>query len=215
MSTTEHVALDHAPGGAIPAAHPAVLIKPDYDDRLCNEDLAPLRAQTWSAYNIFAFWMSDVHSVGGYVTAGSLFSLGLVSWQVLVSLLVGILIVQFFCNLVAKPSQVTGTPYPVICRAVFGVKGANIPAIIRGLIAVAMVRDPDLPGVGRLHGAGAEACAWTRTLFRRCTIRICRPVDARHGRVSCSSGSCRPSCSGAAWRRSASSSTGRGRRSMS
>ena len=137
MSTTEHVALDHAPGGAIPAAHPAVLIKPDYDDRLCNEDLAPLGAQTWSAYNIFAFWMSDVHSVGGYVTAGSLFSLGLVSWQVLVSLLVGILIVQFFCNLVAKPSQVTGTPYPVICRAVFGVKGANIPAIIRGLIAVA------------------------------------------------------------------------------
>ncbi len=126
-----------APGGAIPAAHSAVIIKPDYDDRLCNEDLAPLRAQTWTTYNIFAFWMSDVHSVGGYVTAGSLFSLGLASWQVLVSLLVGILIVQVFCNLVAKPSQVTGTPYPVICRAVFGVKGANIPAIIRGLIAVA------------------------------------------------------------------------------
>ena len=81
--------------------------------------------------------MSDVHSVGGYITAGSLFALGLSSWQVLVALLVGIVIVQFFCNLVAKPSQVTGTPYPVICRASFGVLGANIPAIIRGLIAVA------------------------------------------------------------------------------
>lgn len=81
--------------------------------------------------------MSDVHSVGGYITAGSLFALGLSSWQVLVALLVGIGIVQFFCNLVAKPSQVTGTPYPVICRASFGVLGANIPAIIRGLIAVA------------------------------------------------------------------------------
>ena len=136
MSTIAE-ALDQAPGGAVPAAHSAVVIKPEYDDRLCNEDLAPLRAQTWTSYNIFAFWMSDVHSVGGYVTAGSLFSLGLVSWQVLISLLVGILIVQFFCNLVAKPSQVSGTPYPVICRAVFGVKGANIPAIIRGLIAVA------------------------------------------------------------------------------
>ncbi|MDP0989507.1 hypothetical protein Q6249_28100, partial [Klebsiella pneumoniae] len=34
--------------------------------RLTNEDLAPLRKQTWSSYNIFAFWMSDVHSVGGY-----------------------------------------------------------------------------------------------------------------------------------------------------
>jgi NCS1 family nucleobase:cation symporter-1 len=112
-------------------------VKPGYDPRLANEDLAPLRKQTWSSYNIFAFWMSDVHSVGGYVTAGSLFALGIASWQVLVALLVGIMIVQVFTNLVAKPSQKTGVPYPVISRAVFGVKGANIPAIIRGLIAVA------------------------------------------------------------------------------
>jgi NCS1 family nucleobase:cation symporter-1 len=121
------------------AGHPvgAGLIKPGYDERLTNEDLAPLRDQHWSSYNIFAFWMSDVHSVGGYVTAGSLFALGLASWQVLVALLIGIVIVNFFCNLVAKPSQATGVPYPVICRSVFGVLGANIPAIIRGLIAVA------------------------------------------------------------------------------
>ena len=112
-------------------------IKPGYDPRLTNEDLAPLKQQTWSSYNIFAFWMSDVHSVGGYVTAGSLFALGLASWQVLVALLIGIVIVNVFCNLVAKPSQATGVPYPVICRSVFGVLGANIPAIIRGLIAVA------------------------------------------------------------------------------
>lgn len=108
-----------------------------YDPRLSNEDLAPLKDQRWSSYNLFAFWMSDVHSIGGYVTAGSLFALGLASWQVLVALLAGIVIVNIFCNLVAKPSQVTGVPYPVINRAVFGVKGANIPAIIRGLIAVA------------------------------------------------------------------------------
>jgi NCS1 family nucleobase:cation symporter-1 len=113
------------------------LIKPGYDPRLTNEDLAPLRKQSWSSYNIFAFWMSDVHSVGGYVTAGSLFALGLNSWQVLIALLIGIGIVNFFCNLVAKPSQLTGVPYPVICRSVFGVFGANVPAIIRGLIAVA------------------------------------------------------------------------------
>nr|WP_255645747.1 NCS1 family nucleobase:cation symporter-1 [Actinoplanes polyasparticus] len=113
------------------------VIKPSYDPRLTNEDLAPLRKQHWGSYNIFAFWMSDVHSVGGYVTAGSLFALGLSSWQVLVSLVVGITIVYFFCNLVAKPSQVTGVPYPVINRAAFGVLGANVPAIIRGAIAVA------------------------------------------------------------------------------
>jgi NCS1 family nucleobase:cation symporter-1 len=113
------------------------LVKPEYDHRLANEDLAPLKKQTWNSYNIFAFWMSDVHSVGGYLTAGSLFALGIASWQVLVALLVGITIVQVFTNLVAKPSQRTGVPYPVINRAIFGVKGANIPAIIRGLIAIA------------------------------------------------------------------------------
>ncbi|MFT4212638.1 MAG: NCS1 family nucleobase:cation symporter-1 [Microbacterium sp.] len=112
-------------------------VKPDYDPRLANEDLAPLKKQAWSSYNIFAFWMSDVHSVGGYVTAGSLFALGLQSWQVLIALLVGIVIVQYFANLVAKPSQKTGVPYPVVNRAIFGIRGANIPAIIRGLIAIA------------------------------------------------------------------------------
>lgn len=112
-------------------------LNPTHDPLLSNEDLAPLKSQNWTTYNLFAFWMSDVHSIGGYVTAGSLFALGLASWQVLVALLVGIVIVQIFCNLVAKPSQKTGVPYPVINRAVFGVKGANIPAIIRGLIAVA------------------------------------------------------------------------------
>jgi NCS1 family nucleobase:cation symporter-1 len=108
-----------------------------YDPRLSNEDLDPLEDQSWSTYNIFAFWMSDVHSVGGYVTAGTLFALGLTSWQVFIALIAGIVIVQFFCNLVAKPSQVAAVPYPVISRASFGVLGANIPAIIRGLIAVA------------------------------------------------------------------------------
>src|ERR1700755_3624819 len=86
------------------AGHPVGggLIKPGYDPRLTNEDLAPLKSQTWSSYNIFAFWMSDVHSVGGYVTAGSLFALGPASWQVLIALIVGIIIVQLFANLVAR-----------------------------------------------------------------------------------------------------------------
>ena len=91
-----------------------------YSDRLYNEDLAPLEKQDWNWYNIFAFWMSDVHSVGGYVFAGSLFALGLSSWQVLVSLLVGIWLVNILCNLVARPSQMAGVPYPVACRMPFG-----------------------------------------------------------------------------------------------
>ncbi|GAA3299137.1 NCS1 family nucleobase:cation symporter-1 [Dactylosporangium vinaceum] len=133
LETPQHQDLVEAAGLPVGSGD----VRPGYDPRLTNEDLAPLRKQTWGAYNIFAFWMSDVHSVGGYVTAGSLFALGLTSWQVLVALVVGIGIVYFFCNLVAKPSQATGVPYPVINRVAFGVLGANVPAIIRGSIAVA------------------------------------------------------------------------------
>ena len=122
-------AAGYPPGAGVPGR--------TYDPRLTNEDLAPLKEQKWGSYNIFAFWMSDVHSVGGYVTMGTLFAVGLNAWQVFLCLIVGITIVQFFCNLVAKPSQVAGVPYPVTSRASFGVLGANIPAIIRGLIAVA------------------------------------------------------------------------------
>ncbi len=74
--------------------------------------------------------------MGGYVVAASFFTLGLASWQVLLCLLVGICIVQLCANLVAKPSQMAGV-YAVICRQAFGVFGANIPAVIRGLIAFA------------------------------------------------------------------------------
>ncbi|PLR48306.1 nitrate reductase [Chimaeribacter arupi] len=115
----------------------AASIKAHYSPKLCNADLAPTKNQSWSWYNIFSFWMSDVHSMGGYVVAASFFTLGLSSWQVLISLLVGICIVQLCANLVAKPSQMAGVPYAVICRQAFGVFGANIPAVIRGLIAFA------------------------------------------------------------------------------
>lgn len=119
------------------------LLPAEVSDRLYNDDLAPLgktgalgKTQSWNWYNIFAFWMADVHSVGGYVFAASLFALGLTGWQVLVCLLIGISIVQLFANLLGKAGQLAGVPYAVISRVAFGVFGANIAAIIRGLIAV-------------------------------------------------------------------------------
>jgi NCS1 family nucleobase:cation symporter-1 len=105
-------------------------------ERLYNEDLYPGK-RDWGWYEVFAMWMSDVHSVGGYLFAASLFTLGLAAWQVLVSLIVGIVIVMYAVNLVAKPGVVLGVPYPVVCRLSMGVLGANIAAIIRAMIAVA------------------------------------------------------------------------------
>lgn len=88
-----------------------------YSPRLYNQDLGPL-PQKWTWYNIFAFWMSDVHSVGGYVFAASLFALGLASWQVLIARARStntspmtwrrISTPGFFCSVIAIPSCVGG-----------------------------------------------------------------------------------------------------------
>lgn len=110
------------------------LVNPN--ERLYNEDLAPTKERKWGTYSIFAMWMSDVHSVGGYTFAAGLFFMGLTAWQVLLAEIIGISIVMFLSNLTSKVGTKLGVPYPVISRISFGVWGGNIPALIRGLVAV-------------------------------------------------------------------------------
>ncbi|MDR5738342.1 MULTISPECIES: NCS1 family nucleobase:cation symporter-1 [unclassified Caballeronia] len=108
------------------------------DERLYNHDLAPVprSRRTWTGYSIFAMWMSDVHSVGGYTFAASLFLLGLSGWQVLLAMTIGILIVYVLMNWVGKPSLVHGIPFPVMARVSMGVMGANLAALIRGVVGI-------------------------------------------------------------------------------
>ena len=108
------------------------------DPRLYNEDLAPvpMEKRTWTGYSIFAMWMSDVHSVGGYTFAASLFLFGLTGWQVLAAMAIGILIVYVLMNLVGRPSLRNGIPFPVMARVSLGVMGANLAAVIRGVVGI-------------------------------------------------------------------------------
>lgn len=122
-----------------PGVHePAVLAVAGADPRLYNSDLAPTspEGRTWGAFSLFAMWMSDVHSVGGYTFAASLFLLGLTGWQVLISMLAGITIVNVLMNLIGRPSQRNGIPYPVVARLSFGVMGANLSAVVRGVVGI-------------------------------------------------------------------------------
>ncbi|WP_083292302.1 NCS1 family nucleobase:cation symporter-1 [Arthrobacter sp. SW1] len=105
--------------------------------RLYNEDLAPAEHRSWGFYSLFAMWMSDIHSLGGYTFAAGLFALGLGAWQVFLALVAGILIVFFLMNFSGYAGQKTGVPYPVLARISFGTFGANLPALIRALVAIA------------------------------------------------------------------------------
>jgi NCS1 family nucleobase:cation symporter-1 len=106
--------------------------------KLYSHDLAPVapEGRTWGTFSLFAMWMSDVHSVGGYTFAASLFFLGLAGWQVLLSMIVGIMLVYLLMNLVGRPAQKYGIPYPVFARMAFGVMGANIAAVVRGVVGI-------------------------------------------------------------------------------
>ena len=95
-----------------------------YSPRLCNDDLAPTRDQNWSWYNIFSFWMSDVHSMGGYVVAASFFTLGLASWQVLLCLLVGI------CTMSTTPALPMGASVLSSCAPTWWRSRARWPGCL-------------------------------------------------------------------------------------
>src|SRR5205807_154554 len=73
---------------------------------------------------------------GGYTFAASLFFLGLAGWQVLLSMIVGIAIVNYLINLIGRPSQKYGIPFPVVARMSFGVMGANLAAMVRGVVGI-------------------------------------------------------------------------------
>jgi NCS1 family nucleobase:cation symporter-1 len=120
------------------ATSTAVVQIPGADPGLYNHDLAPTApaGRTWGVFDLFSMWMSDVHSVGGYTFAASLFFLGLTGWQVLSSMFAGILIVYVLMNLIGRPSQKYGIPYPVVARVAFGIKGANLAALVRGVVGV-------------------------------------------------------------------------------
>ena len=119
-------------------ATPPVLVVTGAHPKLYNHDLAPTapEGRTWGVFSIFAMWMSDVHSVGGYTFAASLFFLGLTGWEVLLAMVVGITAVYFLMNLIGRPSLKYGTPFPVVARMAFGVMGANLAAILRGVVGI-------------------------------------------------------------------------------
>ena len=108
----------------------------DPTGRLYNEDLAPAIERKWTSYSFFAVWMSAIHNIGTYTFVAGLFVLGLTGWQVLAAILIGTAILFFGMNWAGRMGQQTGVPFPVMARISFGIWGANVPALIRAVIAI-------------------------------------------------------------------------------
>jgi NCS1 family nucleobase:cation symporter-1 len=103
--------------------------------RLYNEDLAPASERKWGAFSIFNVWTSDVHSLYGYFLAASLFLVAGNTFKFLVGIGLGSLVIFWLMTLIGNASVKTGVPYPVLARASFGTFGANVPALVRAVVA--------------------------------------------------------------------------------
>ena len=104
---------------------------------LYSADLAPVPTseRTWSTYNFAALWISMAHCIPTYMLAGGLLAVGMNWWQALLTIGLGNLIVLGPILLNAHPGTRYGIPFPVLARASFGTRGANVPALLRAVVA--------------------------------------------------------------------------------
>ena len=102
-----------------------------------NRDLAPAgpSRRTWSTWNIAAMWIGMSVVITTYTLASGLMASGMNWWQALLTITLANVIVLIPMILNAHAGTRYGIPFPVFVRASFGVRGANIAAIARALVA--------------------------------------------------------------------------------
>ena len=107
------------------------------DPSLYNEDLAPvpMNRRTWGLYNYASLWVAMSVCIPTYMLASGLIAGGMNWWQAVGTILLGNVIVLIPMLLNAHAGARYGIPFPVLVRASFGVRGANVPAVLRALVA--------------------------------------------------------------------------------
>jgi nucleobase:cation symporter-1, NCS1 family len=107
------------------------------DSPLWNRDLSPTEParRTWSTYNIAALWIGMSVVITTYTLASGLMQEGMTWWQAMVTILLGNTIVLIPMILNAHAGTKYGISFPVLCRASFGVRGANVAAMLRAIVA--------------------------------------------------------------------------------
>jgi len=95
--------------------------------------------KNWTWRDLFCFWGNGVQNIIGFSLITSLYLIyDLNAIVVFIGTLAASLLVYFFSNLIGKPSQKHGLPFPVILRTSMGVNGARYVALLRGLVGIFM-----------------------------------------------------------------------------
>ena len=103
-----------------------------------------------------------------YTLASGLMQQGMAWWQAMFTILLGNTIVLVPMILNAHAGTKYGVSFPVLCRASFGVRGANVPAMLRALVACGWFGIQTWIGGLALHTLLAAAWpAWAGLAGRR------------------------------------------------
>ncbi len=152
--------------------------------------------RTGGWYNIFSFWMSDVHSMGGYVVAASFFTLGLAQLAGSALPAGG----HLYCPAVRQPGGEAGARWPGCHTPLSAGRrlasfGANIPGGDPRADRVRLVRYSDLSG-GECPDAGSALVLALPCLADQ--QQLSRAINARLAVLPPLCGCCRRWCSGMA-----------------
>src|SRR6478735_6710319 len=111
--------------------------QPLQNQSLFSEDLAPVPGdrRKWGTWNYAALWISMSLCIPTYMLASSLIGGGMNWWQAILTIFLGNTIVLVPMLLNGHAGAKYGIPFPVFARASFGTKGANIPAMLRAIVA--------------------------------------------------------------------------------
>ncbi|MEX2167799.1 MAG: NCS1 family nucleobase:cation symporter-1 [Pirellulales bacterium] len=102
-----------------------------------NAAMAPTRLSErhWGLKDFAVLWISMAACIPTYMLASGLINEGMNWWQAVLTIFLGNVIVLLPMVLNAHAGTKYGIPFPVYCRAAFGIRGANVPAILRALVA--------------------------------------------------------------------------------
>jgi len=119
------------------APHEEVLTSSLQQSSLYNEDLAPIAPgrRTWGTYNYAALWIAMSVNIPTYMLASAMIAGGMNWKQAIFTVFLGNVLVLIPMLLNAHAGAEYGIPFPVFARSAFGVLGANLPAILRALVA--------------------------------------------------------------------------------
>ncbi|TQE39633.1 NCS1 family nucleobase:cation symporter-1 [Streptomyces ipomoeae] len=107
------------------------------DSPFANEDLrpVPVSERKWTTYNFAALWISMAHCIPSWTLASGLVALGMDWKQAVFTIALANVIVLLPMLATGHAGPKYGIPFPVLARASFGLRGANIPALIRAAVA--------------------------------------------------------------------------------